>query len=96
MDKSEAKRILEEELQQLRTQSRDDLQKLLTCPLVVKRTGKSGVSYQIEIQALWDNPREAAGDLRVIGSIDDGGFLSAFMPLSADFIINSEGKIVGE
>ena len=96
MDKSEAKRILDKELLRLRTQSHEDLQELIISPLVVERKGASGVSYQIEIQALWDNPREAEGDLRVIGSIDDGGFLSAFMPLSSDFIINSEGKVGGE
>lgn len=90
MDKIEAKRILDIELLRLRSQPFEELKKLLSCPLIVERTGSSGASYQLEIQALWDEPGEVESDLRVIGSIDDGGFLSAFMPLSADFLISKK------
>jgi hypothetical protein len=96
MNRSEAKIILDKELNLLRNQSHEELQKLLTCPLVVERTGESGASYQMEILALWDNPRDEGGNLRVFGSIDDGGFLSAFRPVSADYVITSDGKILGE
>jgi hypothetical protein len=93
MNKAEAKEILAQELINLQAKSFEDLQKLIESPEVIERDGASGVSYQIEIQVFWDNPRESYGDLRVIASIDDGGFLSALLPLSSDFIMDSDGKI---
>jgi hypothetical protein len=96
MNKAEAKEILAMELTHLQTKSFEDLQKLIESPEVIVLDGASGVSYQIEIQAVWDNPRERQGDLRVIASIDDGGFFSALFPLSADFIIDSDGEIKGD
>jgi hypothetical protein len=55
---------------------------------------ESGVLYQVEVQAFWDSPRQP-GNLRVIVAIDDGGW-RAFRPLSADFIVASDGSFVGE
>jgi len=55
---------------------------------------ESGVEYQVEVQALWDSPHQPR-DLRVIISIDDGGW-RAFRPLSTDFIVASDGSFVGE
>lgn len=55
---------------------------------------ESGVQFQVEVQALWDTPRQP-GNLRVIIAIDDGGWRS-FRPLSTDFIIASDGSFVGE
>lgn len=55
---------------------------------------ESGVEYQVEVQGLWDRPRQP-GNLRVIISIDDGGW-RAFSPLSTDFIVASDGSFVGE
>jgi hypothetical protein len=42
---------------------------------------------------VWDD--RTGGDLRVIGSIDDGGW-RAFRPLSSDFIVRPDGTFVGE
>ena len=55
---------------------------------------ESGVRYQVEVQAFWDDPRHP-GNLRVIIGIDDGGW-RAFRPLSADFITASDSSFVGE
>lgn len=55
---------------------------------------ESGVLYQVEVQAFWDSHRQP-GNLRVIVAIDDGGW-RAFRPLSADFIVASDGSFVGE
>ena len=93
MNKSEAKEILDHELHSLRERSFKELQNLINAPEILERDGVSGVSYQVEIQAFWDNPRERDSDLRVIASIDDGGFLSALSPLSSDFIMDPEGHI---
>ena len=93
MNKAEAKEILAQELIHLQAKSYKDLQKLINSPDVIEVVGASGVSYQIEVQAFWDNPRESLGDLRIIASIDDGRFLSALLPLSADFIMAFDGKV---
>ena len=93
MNKAEAIKILAQELIHLQAKSYKDLQKLINSPDVIEVVGASGVSYQIEVQAFWDNPRESLGDLRIIASIDDGRFLSALLPLSADFIMDSDGKV---
>jgi hypothetical protein len=93
MNKAEAKEILAQELIHLQAKSFKDLQKLINSPDVIEVVGASGVSYQIEVQAFWDNPRGSFGDLRIIVSIDDGRFLSALLPLSSDFIMDSDGKV---
>ena len=93
MNKTEAQAILAQELNHLQAQSFEDLQKLINSPEVIELTGASGVSYQIEVQAFWDNPRDSFDGLRVIASIDDGRFFSALFPLSADFIMDSDGKL---
>lgn len=48
--------------------------------------GDSGARYQVEVQLLWDGPRN--GLIRVSGGIDDGGW-SAWRPLSGDIIVES-------
>ena len=55
---------------------------------------ESGVEYEVEVQGVWDSPRQP-GNLRVIISIDDGGW-RAISPLSTDFIVTSDGSFVGE
>jgi hypothetical protein len=93
MNRAEAKGILDQKIISLQAKSFEDLQKLIKSPEIVEQTGASGVSYQIEVQAFWDNPKERFGDLRVIALIDDGRFFSALVPLSVDFIIGSDGKV---
>jgi len=96
MNKAETREILAKELLHFRARNYEDLQKLMGSPQVVEREGARGVSYTIEIEVFWDNPRDMGGDLRVIASIDDGGFLSALSPLSSDFIMDTNGRFVGE
>jgi len=96
MDKVEAAEILSQEMDQIRIRSYTELQLLMGSPIVIERKGLGGVLYQIEVEAFWDNPRESAGDIRVIASIDDGGFFSSLIPLSADFIITRHGKFIDE
>ena len=92
MDKVEARGLLEEFLDDLKTRSREELLGLIANPVCIEKTGKSGTVYQIEYEALWDF--EPEGDLRIIVSIDDGGLLSAFKPLTADFLVSSQGKVI--
>ena len=96
MNKQEAQEILHSELITYRSREYEELTALIQSPLNYEKEGPSGVIYQIEIQAFWDNPRDVDGDIRVIASIDDGKFPSAFIPLTLDFIKNSEGNFIGE
>ncbi len=96
MNKQEANEILKSELLTFRSREYEDLTVLIRSPLNYESKGLSGATYQVEIQAFWDNPRESKGDIRVIASIDDGGFPSSFIPLSSDFIMSPDGNFVGE
>jgi len=87
MDKVEAGKMLQKELEGLGTQRYEELLDLIGSPKAYQITAPSGEEYQIEIQAFWDDPRQPGGDLRVIASIDDGGFFSSLIPLSMDFIL---------
>jgi len=51
-------------------------------------TGPDGKEYQIEIEAFWDD--RPGGDIRILGSVDDGGW-SAFAPLCEDFLVSPPG-----
>jgi hypothetical protein len=62
-------------------------------PDIAEVRGVSGISYQIEIQVLWDDRKRR--NLRVLGAIDDGG-LRALRPLSEDFIMAPDGSFLGE
>jgi hypothetical protein len=93
MDRKEARTVLIGELSRYRAQEHRALQRLLTSQDTYEVRGPSGSTYQIEIQAVWDD--QPGGNLRVMGSIDDGG-LRAFVPLNEDFIITPTGAFLGE
>ena len=84
MDNTEAIQLLESELTIFRDQPYADLiRQIPERPLEYERSGASGAKYQLEIQFFWDN--QPGGDVRVMGSIDDGGW-RAFLPLNRSFI----------
>ena len=93
MDKQEAKMLLTTKLGEYRRLAYDELVAKIGDVDCLEVTGPSGVEYQIEVQFFWDG--KADGNLRVMGSIDDGG-LRAFMPLCDSFIIAPDGRFVGE
>lgn len=90
MDKTEAARILSDHLLEYRKRSFAELAQLaaekhLGCFSV---TGQSGANYQIEILCRWDS--RPGGVIRVLGSIDDGGW-RAFIPVTDDFLVPPSG-----
>ncbi|HKU73919.1 MAG TPA: hypothetical protein VJR02_08380 [Pyrinomonadaceae bacterium] len=93
MDKTEAKRILTEQLEQYRKRSHSELTQIINQPETFTVIGDSGTKYGLEFEAVWDH--EPGKDLRLMGSIDDGGW-RAFFPLSDDFIMRNDGSFVGE
>jgi hypothetical protein len=96
VDKEEAHQVLTVELGAYRSKSYEELSSLVGSVAPFTRKGPSGAEYQLEIEVLWDNPRSKQRDLRVIASIDDGGFTTSFTPLTSDFIKGPDQPFVGE
>jgi hypothetical protein len=93
MNKEEARQLLETAVQELRTKSRAELEPLVSTPDVLSVQGKSGTTYQMEKQAVWDDKK--GHDLRILVSIDDGGWHALF-PMTDSFIVAPDGSFVGE
>ena len=93
MNKEEAKSVLAKFLGEYRAKTYDELLYLLETPDTSEVTAESGTNYQLEFQAVWDDKED--GNLRVMGSIDDGGG-RAFVPFADDFIIAPNGEFIGE
>ena len=62
-------------------------------PITMERSSPEEKWYQIEIQVFWDD--KPKGDVRVAGSIDDGGW-RAYLPLCRDFIMAPDNSFVDE
>lgn len=94
MNKTEAIEIIEKELASFRPKAYTELKKMIGIePITKEITSINDIHYQIEIYAHWDDkPNE---DIRVCGSIDDGGW-RAFSPLCRDFIKSPNGQFVDE
>jgi hypothetical protein len=96
MDKNVASILLDTFVRQLRALSYRELCELLRSPLCKEVSGPDGKPYQIESEALWDDPRKENGALRVIISIDHGTVLASLRPLTSSFLIAPDGTFVGE
>ena len=95
MDKGEAKSVLAAELAKYRARTYRDLAAMVGGDFVSEASGPSGVEYQIEINVMWDSPKEKV-NVRVSGGIDDGRFWTACCPLCDAFIVAPDGTSVGE
>ncbi len=92
MDNAEARALLQSHLQAYRQRAYGELVALLGRTQVTELQGSSGVTYQIEVGVHWDD--RPGGAVRVLGSIDDGGW-RACKPLCEDFILAADGTFVG-
>jgi hypothetical protein len=90
MDKSEAHKILGEHLARFGRYS--DVVPLVEAGHVetFDTCGASGTAYQVEVQFFWDDKRKR--NVRVFGSIDDGG-IRAFVPLTQNLLITPSEKV---
>jgi hypothetical protein len=93
MNDQEALELLERELAAFRELPYSDLAQRIGGSLTSECVGAAGAIYQIEIQVLWDD--RPGGNVRVMGSIDDGGW-RAFAPLTRSFIRRADGSFAGE
>ena len=91
MNKAEAKSILSMELRAFAARPYDKLVELISRPEVKSISTESGVCYQIELNVFWDSQPEK--DLRIMGSIDDGGW-RAFLPLTESLIMKPDGTLI--
>lgn len=92
MDKIEAGRLLDEFIEHLRNRPHDELLGLISNPVCKQFESSNGVVYQIEYEAIWDSkPSEL---LRIIASIDDGGFINTLFPISKSFVVGSKDKVL--
>jgi len=93
MNTLEARALVATELEKYRRKSYGELAQLVGETKSREVVGPSGVKYQLEIQALWDD--KPTGVLRIMASLDDGG-ASAYVPLCDDFLVAPDGTFVGE
>lgn len=96
-NKREAAAIADQRIQQLRELPYDALVARLLDDLEVQEVrGPSGVEYQIEIQAFWDD--EGAGALRVQLDVDDGALHGGLFSrgVGRQFVVARAGSFVGE
>ncbi|HET7599524.1 MAG TPA: hypothetical protein VFK09_04495 [Gemmatimonadales bacterium] len=93
MSEHVARSLLHTALDEYRRRAYADLVGGIGRPDVRTARGADGREYEIEIEAMWDD--RPGGVLRVLGAIDDGSF-RAFLPLSEEFLLSPEGRIVGE
>jgi hypothetical protein len=91
MNKDEPKAILSDQLKSFTTHSYSELTAFIDKPVGVEIAGLSGAKYQIEINVFFDS--KPGGDLRIIGSIDDGGWRAA-IPLCDSLIMKPDGNLV--
>jgi hypothetical protein len=91
MDRAEAKSILAKELTAFAARPYDKLVASIKQTDVKNIEGESGANYQIEFNLCWDSRPD--GDLRIMASIDDGGW-RAFLPLTDSLIMKPDGTLV--
>ena len=92
MNKAEAKSLLEATVSELRKLSYNELRNYETA-VAKEIESETGKTYQTEIQAFIDDRKKQT--LRVVVSIDDGGW-RAFFPMTSAFIVAPDGTFVGK
>jgi len=93
MGREIARAIIEDRLKELRQLSYRELVERVgrvSCDCI---NGPDGKEYQAETEARWDG--KPGGNVRVIVAVDGPG-VSAFKPLTGDFIMSADGSFVGE
>jgi len=88
MNREEALALLNAKLDDYRRMTYAELAAKVGEEEVSEVVGPSGAAYQIEIHMTWDHVPN--GDVRVLGSIDDGTLRGAFRPVCSDLIVTPE------
>jgi hypothetical protein len=91
MDKNEATTVLNQQMASFVRRSYAELIALVNQPQSAHASGALDTTYQIEFNVFYD--AGTSGDLRIIGSIDDGG-TRALVPLTKSEIMKPNGELV--
>ena len=94
MDREEALNLLNAKLDDYRKMSYADLAAKIGHEEFPEVVGPSGTEYQIEIHVIWDHKPD--GDVRVMGTIDDGTLRGAFRPVCEDLIVRPDRLATSE
>jgi len=86
MNRDEAQRVATNHLASYRAKPYAELVGLVGTVQTHQVVAPSGVTYQLEVQAIWDDPKKPNDLLRVMVAVDDGG-LRAFAPVTEAFLI---------
>ena len=88
MDRDEALCLLNAKLDEYRNMPYAELATKIGDEEFPEVVGPSGTEYQIEIHVTWDHKPD--GNIRVMGTIDDGTFRGAFRPVCEDLIVTPD------
>lgn len=91
MNKLEAQSILDEQLSAFARRPYAELAAAVDKPVGTKVKAASGTEYQIEFNVFFESG--ARQDLRIVGSVDSGGW-RAFVPLTKSLIMKPSGEIL--
>ena len=91
MNKEEAVAVLDQHLAEFIRRPYAELAAIVDQPQGTDAVSPSGTAYQIEFNVFFDSG--AKRDLRIVGSIDDGGW-RAFMPLTKTEIMQPSGELI--
>jgi len=93
--KAQLQAILKDKIDELMRLSYEDLLERVDKDPEVITHGTTGSEdfYQMEVEVFFDDPKLKSGNLRVMATIDNGGW-RAFAPISDSFIITPEGKFL--
>ena len=89
--RSTAATLLRQEVESYAKRPREQLTQHVGEVDAYEVVGRDGIRYQVEVSTHWD--AEPGGVLRVIGSIDDGGFRTSFSPVMDGFLMAEDGAI---
>jgi hypothetical protein len=93
MDKTEAQSVLDQEFASFSRRSYADLVTTIDHPQVTRAKGPSGTTYNVEFNVFYDDSHRKQ-DLRIMGSIDDGGTRTFMLPLTKTEIMKPSGELV--
>ena len=93
MNTNEAHQLLEAQLEEWRHRSYAELSREVGRWRRFETTAQSGQHYEGHIEVFWRGA--AHGPVKVVGSIDDGGW-QTFVPLMKDFTVTPDGMILSE
>jgi hypothetical protein len=93
MDYNEALQLLEAQVEEWRLRSYVELSREVGHWRRFETTGPSGEHYEGHVQVFWQGP--VHGPVKVIGSIDDGGWRT-FVPLMTNFTVTPDGTVLSQ